>query len=399
MSGPANAKVKTAAVHAGERVEASRAIPLSAPIFTAAVSYFDDSDALDAALDGRDYTYTRIKAQNAELLEQAVAALEGTEDCAAFPTGMAALKALLESLELKSGDRVVVPNDGYGVSLALLKAFAREKGVELHPRSMTAPRTPGELRELRPRLVMAESVSNPLLSVPDLPALAEAARDAGAVFAVDATFPSPALQRAASFGADLVLQSTTKWLNGHSDAMGGTVSGPKARIGPMKAARVLHGAVLGPFEAWLTLRGVRTLPVRMAAHSAHAAQVAGRLKASPHVERVLYPGLPEHPQHAVARRMLPGGSGGMLAFELKGAGRAQAFRFLEAVRLCKPAPSLGDVTTLVMHAATASARRMTPEERAAAGIEESLIRVSVGLEDPDDVADDLLQAAAAALRG
>ena len=399
MSPPAPTKVKTAAVHAGERVEASRAIPLSAPIFMASVSYFDDSDALDGALDGRDYTYTRIKGQNSELLEQAVAALEGTEDCAAFPSGMAALKALLESLELKAGDRVVVPNDGYGASLALVKAFAREKGAELHLRSMTAPQTPGELRALKPRLVMAESVSNPLLSVPDLPALAEAARDAGAVFAVDATFPSPALQRAASFGADLVLQSTTKWLNGHSDAMGGTVSGAKARIAPMKAARVLHGAVLGPFEAWLTLRGVRTLPVRMAAHSAHAARVAERLKASPHVERVLYPGLEEHPQHAVARRMLPHGFGGMLAFELQGAGRAQAFRFLEKVALCKPAPSLGDVTTLVMHAATASARRMTPEERAAAGIRESLIRVSVGLEDPDDVADDLLQAAAAATAG
>src|SRR3954465_12475111 len=165
------AKVKTAAVHAGERVEGSRAIPLSAPIFTASVSYFDEADALDTALDGQDYTYARIKGQNAELLEQAVAALEGTEDCAAFPTGMAALKALLETLELKAGDKVVVPNDGYGVSLALVKAVAKERGGGLHLCSMTAPETPGELRRLKPKLVMAESVSNPLLSVPDLPAL------------------------------------------------------------------------------------------------------------------------------------------------------------------------------------------------------------------------------------
>src|SRR3954465_5596419 len=171
------AKVKTAAVHAGERVEGSRAIPLSAPIFTASVSYFDEADALDAALDGRDYTYTRIKGQNADLLEQAVAALEGTEDCAGFPTGMGALKALRESLELKAGEKVVVPNDGYGASLALVKSFARDRGAELHLRSMTAPETPGELRQLKRRLVVVESVSNPLLSVPDLPALAEAARD------------------------------------------------------------------------------------------------------------------------------------------------------------------------------------------------------------------------------
>ncbi|HZN93154.1 MAG TPA: aminotransferase class V-fold PLP-dependent enzyme [Myxococcales bacterium] len=391
-------KAKTAAVHAGERVEGSRAIPVTAPIFTASVSYFDEADALDAALDGKDYSYTRIRGQNAVLLEEAVAALEGTEDCAAFPTGMAALKALLESLGLQPGDRVAIANDGYGASLALVKAFARERGVEVQLLSMTAPQTPGELRRLKPRVVMAESVSNPLLSVPDLPALAEAAHDAGALFVVDATFPSPALHRAASFGADLVLQSTTKWLNGHSDAMGGTISGARERIAPLKAARVLHGAVLGPFEAWLTLRGVRTLPVRMAAHSAHAAHVVERLKASALVERIYYPGLPEHPQHAVARRMLSGGFGGMLAFELRGAGRAQCFRFLEQVKLCRPAPSLGDVTTLVMHAASASARRMTPEERAAAGIQESLIRVSVGLEDPDDVAEDLLQAAAAAVR-
>ncbi|HVE83101.1 MAG TPA: PLP-dependent aspartate aminotransferase family protein, partial [Myxococcales bacterium] len=390
MSGGGPRRTRTVAVHAGERLEGSRAIPVAAAIHTSSVSYFDEADALDAALDGKDYSYTRIRGQNAALLEEAVAALEGTEDCAAFPTGMAALKALLESLALKPSDAVAIPNDCYGASLALVKAFAQERGAAVNLLSMTAPQTPGELRRLKPRLVLAESVTNPLLSVPDLPALAEACRDAGATFAVDATFPSPALHRAASFGADLVLQSTTKWLNGHSDAMGGTVSGPRDRIAPLKSARVLHGAVLGPFEAWLTLRGVRTLPVRMAAHSAGAMRVAERLKASALVEKVIYPGLPEHPQHAVARRMLEGGFGGMLAFELKGAGRAQGFRFLEQVRLCRPAPSLGDVTTLVMHAATASARRMTPEERAAAGIRESLIRVSVGLEDPDDVADDLL---------
>jgi len=378
-------------------VETSRAIPLSAPVFASSVSYFDEADALDAALDGKDYTYTRIRGQNAALLEEAVAALEGTEDCAAFPTGMAALKAFLESRELRAGDRVAVPSDGYGATLALAKAFTRERGVELHLLSMTAKEAPGELRRLKPKLVLAESVTNPLLSVPDLPVLAAACKDAGAFLAVDATFPSPALQRAASLGADAVLQSTTKWLNGHSDAMGGTVSGPRELVAKLKSARVLHGAVLGPFEAWLTLRGVRTLPVRMAAHSAGAAQVAERLKASKLVERVLYPGLPEHPQHEVAKRMLSGGFGGMLAFELRGAGRAECFRFLEKVRLCRPAPSLGDVTTLVMHAATASARRMTPEERAAAGIRENLIRVSVGLEDPDDVAEDLLQAIAAAV--
>lgn len=389
-------KVKTAAVHAGDRVEPSRAVPLQASIHTASVAYFDDAGALDASLDGADYVYTRIRGQNAQLLEEAVAALEGTEDCAAFPSGQAALKALLEAQKLQEGERVVIANDGYGASFALVKSFCAERKAAFHPLSMTDPGTPAMIQRLAPRLVLAESVTNPLLSVPDLDVIAAACREAGALFTVDATFPSPALHRAAEHGADVVLQSTTKWLNGHSDAMGGTLSGSRERIAPLKAARILHGAILGPFEAWLTLRGVRTLPVRMAAHSQHAARIADRLKAAPRVERVIYPGLPEHPQHAVARRMLPSGFGGMLAFEVKGAGRAECFRFLEKVKLCKPAPSLGDVCTLVMHAASASARRMTPEERAAAGIRENLIRVSVGLEDPDDVAEDLLQAIAAA---
>jgi cystathionine beta-lyase/cystathionine gamma-synthase len=389
-------KMKTAAVHAGDRLEPSRAVPLQAPIYTAAVAYFEDAGALDESLDGKDYVYTRVRGQNAHLLEEAVAALEGTEDCAAFPSGQAALKALLEAQALQEGERVVIANDGYGASFALVKAFCAERKVAFHPLSMTAAATPGEIRRLKPRLVLAESVTNPLLSVPDLDLLSGACRDAGALLVVDGTFPSPALHRAAEHGADLVLQSTTKWLNGHSDAMGGTISGSRQRIASLKSARILHGAILGPFEAWLTLRGIRTLPVRMAAHSQHAAQVAERLKSSPRVERVLYPGLPDHPHHEVARRMLPSGFGGMLAFEVKGAGRAECFRFLEKVNLCKPAPSLGDVCTLVMHAASASARRMTPEERAAAGIRENLIRVSVGLEDPDDVAEDLLQAIAAA---
>ena len=214
----------------------------------------------------------------------------------------------------------------------------------------------------------------------------------GAAFAVDATFASPVLQRPLELGADYAIHSTTKWINGHGDAMGGVVSGTRERIEPLRSARVVTGSVLGPFEAWLTLRGLRTLLVRMNAHCAHAEHVAGRLAASANIERVLYPSLPTHPTHGVARRVLDGGFGGMLAFHIPGGGRAESFRLLERLRLAKPAPSLGDVATLVMHAASASARRLTPAEREAAGIGENLIRVSVGLEDPDDVADDLIQA-------
>jgi cystathionine beta-lyase/cystathionine gamma-synthase len=307
---------------------------------------------------------------------------------------MAALKAVFEAQQLRPGDRVVMPGDGYGVTRLLFKQLCARSGVELHALMMTDPGTPARIAELRPRLVLAESVTNPLLRVPDIRTLARACKDVGAVLAVDGTFPSPYGQRSLALGADYAVQSATKWLNGHSDALAGTVSGSKERLAPLRSWRLLGGEVLGPFEAWLTLRGIRTLPVRMKAHCEHALHVARRLAESPLLDRVHYPGLPSHADHAVAQQVLENGFGGMVAFEIKGAGRPEGMRFLEALKVARPGPSLADVCTLVMHAASASARRMTPEEREAAGIRESLIRVSVGLEDPDDIAEDLLGAVA-----
>ena len=391
-------KRQTVAVHAGSRLTGSKSLPVVPPIHVSAVSYFEDSDELDAALDGKDYVYSRISAPNAALLEEAVAALEGAEACVTYASGMAALRAVFEAQGLREGDTVVMAADGYGVTRSLYKNLAARAGVRVEALVLSEASAPERLRALRPRLVLMESVTNPLLRVPDIRALSRACRDVGAVLAVDSTFPSPFGQRACELGADYAIQSTTKWLNGHSDALGGSVSGSHQRMAPLRAARLLHGDVLGPFEAWLTLRGVRTLPVRMKAHCAHAAHVARRLSESPHIARVHYPGLPEHPDHAVAREVLEGGFGGMVAFDIRDAGRPECFRFLEAVKVARAGPSLGDVGTLVMHAASASARRMTPEERQAAGIGESLIRVSVGLEDPDDIADDLLAAVAEAVK-
>ena len=385
-------KPATDAIHAGSRLPDSSAIPITPAIHTAAVSWFDSSDELDAALDGNDFVYTRIRGENPVLLEEAVAALEGAESSAVFGSGMAALRAVFDAQALSPGDRVVLPVDGYGATRALFKRLADQHKVELFPLKLSDPSSLERFVAIRPKLVLTESMTNPLLAVPDLPSIAHAAHAAGATLLVDGTFTSPAIQRTLSQGADYALHSTTKWINGHSDATGGVVSGSRARIDPLRGARVLEGALLGPFEAWLTLRGLRTLPIRMAAHSTNALHVARRLREDRRIARVLYPGLPDHPDHATARALFQGGFGGMVAFEIAGAGRAESFRFLEALRLCRPAPSLGDVTTLVMHAASASARRLTPEERATAGIGENLIRVSVGLEDPDDIAEDLLEA-------
>ncbi|WP_141593367.1 PLP-dependent aspartate aminotransferase family protein [Myxococcus sp. AB056] len=392
-----SSKQKTVAVHAGTRLAGSKAVPVSPPIYPAAVNWFDSSDDLDSALDGKDYAYARISAPNTTLLEEAVAALEGAEDCVAYASGMAALRSVFEAQGFRAGDTLVMPADGYGVTRALYKRLCATLGVELHAFLMTDPQVPERIRALKPRMVLAESISNPLLRVPDLRVLARACQDVGATFVVDGTFPSPVGQRALALGADYAVQSTSKWLNGHSDALGGTVSASGERMAPLRAARVLAGDVLGPFEAWLTLRGLRTLPVRMKAHVEHAAHVARRLAESPLLERVIYPGLSSHPDHATAQELLLGG-GPMVAFEIKGAGRPESMRFLEALKVGRPGPSLGDVCTLVMHAASASARRLTPEEREAAGIRENLIRVSVGLEDPDDIVDDLLAAVAQGVR-
>ena len=391
-------KQKTVAVHAGAQLTGSKSQPVVPAIHVSAVSYFDNSDELDEALDGKDYVYSRISAPNAALLEEAVAALEGAEASVAYASGMAALRAVFEAQNFKAGDVVVMPADGYGVTRLLFKKLAERARVKLEALILTDATAPERIVALRPKLVLAESVTNPLLRVPDLRALSRACRQVNAVLAVDATFPSPYGQKACELGADYAIQSTTKWLNGHSDALGGTVSGSREKLAALRSARLLGGDVLGPFEAWLTLRGVRTLPVRMKAHCEHALHVAKRLAESPLVERVHYPGLPGHPDHAVATQVLQGGFGGMVAFDIKGAGRPDCFRFLEAVKLARAAPSLGDVCTLVMHAASAAARRMTPEERQAAGIGESLVRVSVGLEDPDDIADDLLAAVAEAMK-
>ena len=392
-------KPTTAAIVAGSRLSASAARPVSPPVFTSAVSWFDDAELLDASLDGKDFVYGRIAAPNAYLLEEAIAALEGSQACAVFASGMAALRAVFDAQALKAGDKVVVPGDGFGATRALFTPLCADRGARLVPVMLAEPGAAALLEQVRPRLVLIESITNPLVSVPDLPALCAAARATGAAIAVDGTFPSPLGQRALASGADYAIQSTTKWINGHSDALGGSVSGSSARVEPLKAARLLRGDIIGPFEAWLTLRGVRTLPLRMKAHGANALKVATALEASTDVVRVRYPGLDSHPHHAVARRVLDveaAGFGGMLTFEIPGADRARAFSFLEAVKLARPAPSLGDVATLVMHAASASARRLTPEERATAGIGEGLIRVSVGLEDADDIAADLLQAVRAA---
>jgi len=245
----------------------------------------------------------------------------------------------------------------------------------------------------KPRLVLVEAISNPLLKVADLPALAEMAHGVGGVLAVDSTFATPYLLQPLVWGADYVVHSATKYLGGHGDVLGGVVVATAARCQEMRELVKLIGGNLGPTEAWLVLRGLKTLPLRMRQQCENALKVAQWLADQPEVARVNYPGLPMHPQHALAKRLFRWGLfGGMISFELAGADRSQVFRFMEALRLCLPATTLGDVYSLVLYPAMSSHRVLPPAERERIGISDGLVRLSVGIEEVGDIIADLEQA-------
>jgi cystathionine gamma-synthase/methionine-gamma-lyase len=244
---------------------------------------------------------------------------------------------------------------------------------------------------------LLELMSNPLLKIADLPAIAEAAHRAGATVIADSTFTTPFLIQPLRHGADIVVHSATKYLGGHGDVMAGVIATDATRAGDLRRLLKVYGCNLGPFEAWTVLRGIKTLPLRIREHCANALKVAHWLNDQPRIARVWYPGLPDHPQYELARRLFRSGSfGGMVAFEVRDAGQAEIFRFMEALRLIQTGPSLGDVGSLILYPAIASHRAMPREERYRLGITDGVVRLSVGIEDASDIIADLDQALTAA---
>ncbi|MBC7312764.1 MAG: cystathionine gamma-synthase [Rhizobium sp.] len=330
----------------------------------------------------RAYDYGRVGNPTRDLTAEAIARLEGGAGAVMTPSGMAALDLLIGRLPV--GSLVLAPHDCYGGTMRLLKARAEldQIGLALVNQSDMAS-FEMQLRD-HPALVLIETPSNPLLRVVDIAALSALARNAGARVAVDNTFLSPALQQALSLGADYVLHSTTKFLNGHSDVIAGAV----IAADPEEARKLKHwanvtGAIASPFDSWLTLRGLRTLFARMAGQERNAIAVAERLRGNRAVARVHYPGLADHPDHALASRQQTG-FGAMMSFELVG-GIPAVQRFVGAVRGFTLAESLGGVESLVAHPATMTHADMGPEARANAGISDGLLRLSVGLEHIDDL--------------
>lgn len=338
----------------------------------------------------REYDYTRSGNPTRDLLAEALAELEGGAGAVVTATGMGAITLVLNAL-LEPGDRLVVPHDAYGGSWRLFNALAKKGHFDLITADLTDPRSLADALAQSPKLVLIETPSNPLLRITDLRFVIEAAHKAGARTVVDNTFLSPALQTPIDFGADVVLHSTTKYINGHSDVVGGAVV---ARDAETHQQLVWWANALGltgsPFDSFLTLRGLRTLDARLRAHQENASAIAALLEAHPAVSKIYFPGLSTHPGHAVAARQQKG-FGAMLSVELEG-GEEAVRAFVEGLRYFTLAESLGGVESLVAHPATMTHAAMTPEARAKAGISDGLLRLSVGIEATDDLLADLAAA-------
>ena len=338
----------------------------------------------------RTYDYTRSGNPTRDLLGDALAELEGGAGGVVTSTGMGAITLLLHAV-LEPGDRLVVPHDAYGGSWRLFDALARKGHFELVTADLTDPRALAEAFAVAPKLVLVETPSNPLLRITDLRFVIDAAHRAGALVAVDNTFLSPALQQPIAFGADAVLHSTTKYINGHSDVVGGALVGATPelheRFGWWANALGLTGS---PFDSFLALRGLRTLDARLRVHQENAEAIAHQLQEHPAVARVYWPGLESHPGHAVAARQQKG-FGAMLSVELDG-GVDAVRAFVDGLRCFTLAESLGGVESLVAHPATMTHASMTAQARAKAGIPEGLLRLSVGIECAEDLQADLAAA-------
>ncbi|MBY5922546.1 cystathionine gamma-synthase [Ferrimonas balearica] len=337
----------------------------------------------------RQYDYARSGNPTRSALADALAKLEGGAGAVVTATGMAAVT--LATALLGPDDLLVVPHDCYGGSYRLFTSQARKGAFKLAVVDQGDEAALTEVLAQGPKMVWLETPSNPLLRVVDVAGIAARAKAAGALVVADNTFLSPVLQQPLSLGADIVIHSTTKYINGHSDVVAGAVIAKEPELAEQLA---WWGNCLGitgaPFDAWLTLRGLRTLPLRIQQHQANAEAVVALLDGHPSVAKVHYPGLTSHPQHELAKRQ-QAGFGAMLSFELKG-GEAEVRAFLSRLKLFSLAESLGGVESLVAHPATMTHAAMDPEARRVAGISDTLIRLSVGIEDPRDLVADLSQA-------
>jgi cystathionine gamma-lyase/cystathionine beta-lyase/cystathionine gamma-lyase/homocysteine desulfhydrase len=381
MKLPDTARFSTVCIHAGQDPDPSTGAIIT-PIFQTSTYV---QDALGRH---KGYEYARTQNPTRSAVEQNLAAIEGGKAAFAFASGMAAIGAI--ATMLKSGDHVVVTDNTYGGTFRLFdKVLTKYQLSFTYVDTSRLDEIEGAMRP-ETRMLFVETPTNPVMRITDLAAAAKLAQARNVRLVVDNTFASPCLQRPLEFGADMVVHSTTKYLNGHSDSVGGIVVATRDEdIEWLKFIQNAEGAILSPFDSWLVLRGTKTLAVRMAQHNANGQALAEFLQSHPKVKCVLYPGLPSHPQHELAKRQMRG-FGGMLSFDLGTFEEAE--RVCNSVRLMALAESLGGVETLISHPATMTHASVPPDRRAAIGLTDSLVRISAGIEDPQDLIDDLQRA-------
>ena len=389
-------KIQTQAVHAGDRRKASGAVPVTTPIYTASSFSYESTAELDRVIGGEEagFSYARYDNPTSAALEELVAALEGGRGALACASGMAAVRMAVEVALADRRASLIAADALYGASTKLALNVLEPRGVEVRfvdICNLDAVRAAVE--QSKPGCILMETISNPLLRVGEIDKIAEIARGAGAALVVDNTFATPMIARPLELGANFSVHSLTKYLAGHGDVLGGIVVSDAAHFDAMRTLARVVGPGLGPFESYLSMRGVKTFPLRMERQCANACRVASWLGNHPRVERVHFPADPAHPDALAIRRLFATGMyGAIVTFEIRGAGRDEVFAFLDRLQLLVSATSLGDVHSMVLYPAMSSHRDLSPKHRERVGIRENLVRLSVGIEAAEDIIADLEQA-------
>lgn len=390
-------RIETKAVHHGDRKRPGPAIPVTTPIYTASSYIYEDMHDLDRVfgreLDGP--SYSRYNNPTSDALEELLASLESGAGALACSSGMMAIQMAIQTALADRRRSIVAATALYGATTNLLMKMLEPTGVAVRLVDFCdIAALEAAVAEEKPGALLVETISNPLLRVAPLDRIAEIARSSGAALIVDNTFATPLVCRPLEMGAHFVAHSLTKYLSGHGDVMGGAVICDRDHFEPLRAASRTLGPVLGPFESYLAMRGIKTFPLRVERQNQNACRIASWLAARPDIERVNFPGDPKHPDAETIRRLFaPNHFGAMVSFELKRAAtREDVFRFMNALETIVPATSLGDVHSMMLYPVISSHRELSPKHRERIGIRENLVRLSVGIEAPEDIIADLEQA-------
>jgi cystathionine beta-lyase/cystathionine gamma-synthase len=392
-------KIHTKAVHAGDRKKAGDSIPVTTPIYTATSFIYDEMTRLDRVF-GREEPgdcYARYENPTNRALEELLTALEGGAASLACSSGMVAIQFALQAALMDRRKHVVASNALYGATIRMLLSIFEPLGVEATFVDICdLDAVEKAIAAHKPGAVLMETISNPLLRVGDMTRIAELSKKVGAALVVDNTFATPAMVRPIEHGANLVVHSLTKYLAGHGDVLAGAIVADPDHAEPVRAISRIAGPVLGPFESYLTMRGIKTFPLRFERQCQNACRIAAWLSAQPSVENVYFPGDPRHPDAAVVRKLFPDNAyGAMISFEVRGLEKDGIFSFMDRLKLVVRATSLGDVHTMMLYPAMSSHRDISPKQRERMGIRDNLVRLSVGIEAFDDILADLQQALAA----